>query len=73
MPRMKKQMTKEACDQRIAQLEKDIETYTQRIKDKKSEIARLKVQSKELEKDRLLQLVLESGKDYSELVEILGK
>lgn len=73
MPRKKKPLTKEEVDQQIVQLEKDIETLTNRIKEKKIRLGELRTQSKQLEQDRLLKLVLESGKDYSELVEILGK
>lgn len=73
MPRKKKPLTKEEVDQQIVQLEKDIETLTNRIKEKKIHLGELRTQSKQLEQDRLLKLVLESGKDYSELVEILGK
>lgn len=73
MPRTKKQQTKEEVDAQIVKLENEIESLTERIKHKKSEIVRLKNQSKQLEQDRLLALVMNSGKDYSELVEILGK
>lgn len=73
MPRKKKPLTKEEVDEQIVQLENDIETLTNRIKEKKIRLGELRTQSKQLEQDRLLKLVLESGKDYSELVEILGK
>lgn len=73
MARKKKQLTKEEVDAQILQLEKDIESLTNRIKEKKIHLSELRTQSKQLEQDRLLKLVLESGKDYSELVEILGK
>jgi predicted nucleic acid-binding Zn-ribbon protein len=73
MARTRKAMTKEEADARIEQLEAEVVKLTDRIKTKKVEIARLKQESKRLEQDRLLKLVMESGKDYSELVEILGR
>lgn len=73
MARTRKAMTKEEADARIEQLEAEVAKLTDRIKTKKVEIARLKQESKRLEQDRLLKLVMESGKDYSELVEILGR
>lgn len=73
MARTRKAMTKEEADERIAQLEAEVTKLNDRIKNKKVEIARLKQESKRLEQDRLLKLVMESGKDYSELVEILGR
>lgn len=68
----KKKMTKEDADKMIAQLEDEIEKLNERIKQKKARITELKEASHKLNQERILDLVLSSGKDYSELVEILS-
>lgn len=72
MARPRKQMTVELVDARIEQLEGELETLNTRVRNKKNEIVRLKNQRKRLEQARLVKLLTESGKDYSELLEILG-
>lgn len=70
MARPRKQPTVEDIDARIEQLKGEIETLYDRINKKKNEVTRLKNQRKRVEQARLIELINESGRDYSELLDM---
>lgn len=70
MARPRKQPTVEDIDARIEQLKGEIETLYDRINKKKNEVTRLRNQRKRVEQARLIELINESGRDYSELLDM---